>query len=103
MGINDQRHDPTPQDTTNPLTSTAQDTNCAHVLDTMFTAVFSLNSSAGIALDYGPDDPGSRVPFLAVAGNFSLHHRVQTGSGAHPASCPMGTRGSFSGGKSAGA
>jgi hypothetical protein len=23
--------------------------------------------------------------------NFSLHHRVQTGSGAHPASYPMGT------------
>jgi hypothetical protein len=32
------------------------------------------------------------------AGNFSLHHRFQTGSGAHPASYPMGTRGSFPGG-----
>jgi hypothetical protein len=32
---------------------------------------------------------------------FSLHHRVQTGSGAHPASDPMGTRGSFPGGKAA--
>jgi hypothetical protein len=29
--------------------------------------------------------------------DFSLHHRVQTGSGAHPASYPMGTEGSFSG------
>jgi hypothetical protein len=28
-------------------------------------------------------------------GNFSLHHRVQNGSGAHPASYPIGTRGSF--------
>jgi hypothetical protein len=28
-----------------------------------------------------------------VAENFSLHHRVQTGSGAHPASYPTGTRG----------
>jgi hypothetical protein len=28
-----------------------------------------------------------RVP--AVAGNFSLHHRIQTGSGAHPASYRM--------------
>jgi hypothetical protein len=28
---------------------------------------------------------------------------VQTGSGAHPASYPMGIRGSFSGGKAAGA
>jgi hypothetical protein len=33
------------------------------------------------------------------AGNFSLHHRVQSGSEAHPASYPMGTRGSFPGGK----
>jgi hypothetical protein len=33
----------------------------------------------------------------AEDGNFSLHHRVQTGSGAHPASDPMGTRGSFPG------
>jgi hypothetical protein len=41
----------------------------------------------------------SRVRFLAEAGNFSLHHRVQNGSGAHLASYPMGTRGSFPGGK----
>jgi hypothetical protein len=39
---------------------------------------------------------------IRTAGNFSLHHRVQTGSGAQPASYPMGTRGSFSGGKAAG-
>jgi hypothetical protein len=31
----------------------------------------------------------------AGAGNFSLQNRVQTGSGAHTASYPMGTRGSF--------
>jgi hypothetical protein len=31
-----------------------------------------------------------------------LHHRVQNGSGAHSASYPMGTSGSFPGGKSAG-
>jgi hypothetical protein len=37
------------------------------------------------------------------AGNLSLHHRVQTGSGTHPPSYPMGARGSFSGGKGAGA
>jgi hypothetical protein len=29
----------------------------------------------------------------------SLHHRVQNGSGAHPTSYPIGTRGFFSGGK----
>jgi len=44
---------------------------------------------------------GTRVP--AWPGNFSLHHRVQTGSGTHPASCLMSTRGSFSGSKAAGA
>jgi len=44
---------------------------------------------------------GVRVP--AGAGNFSLLHRLQTGSGAHPASYPVGTRGSFLGGNAAGA
>jgi hypothetical protein len=50
------------------------------------------NSSVGIALGYGLDDRGSRVRFSAGAGNFSLHHRVQNGSGAHPVSYPVGTR-----------
>jgi len=36
--------------------------------------------------------------FPAGDGNFSLRHLVQTGSGAHLASAPMGT-----GGKAAGA
>jgi hypothetical protein len=35
--------------------------------------------------------------------NFSLCHRVQNGSGVHPASYPMGTRGSFPGCKDVGA
>jgi hypothetical protein len=51
-----------------------------------------------IALEYGVGDRGVRVP--AGAGNFSLRHRVQTGSGA---SYPVGSRGSFPGGKAAGA
>jgi hypothetical protein len=50
---------------------------------------------------YGLDDQGVWVP--AGAGNFSPHHCIQTGSRAHPASYPMGTRGSFPGGKVAGA
>jgi hypothetical protein len=57
----------------------------------------SRDSSVGVALGYGFDDRGSRVRFPAEAGNFSLHHRVQNGSGAHPASYPMGARGSFPG------
>jgi hypothetical protein len=61
------------------------------------------DSSVNIVLGYGVDDQGSRVQFLAGAGNFSLHHCLQNGSGAHPASYAMGTRGSFPGGKAAGA
>jgi hypothetical protein len=59
--------------------------------------------SVGLAQGYGLDDRGSRVRFPAGAGNFSLLHRVQNGSGAHPASYLVGTRGSFPGGKAAGA
>jgi len=33
------------------------------------------------------------------AGNFSLHHRVQNGSGTHPGSCPVGTGWFFPWGK----
>jgi hypothetical protein len=55
-----------------------------------------------VALGYGLDDQGSRVRFPAGAWNFSLHHRIHNGSGAHPASYPMGTRCSFPGGKAAG-
>jgi hypothetical protein len=63
----------------------------------------SRDSSVGIALCCGLDDGGSRVRLPAGAGNFSLHHRVQNGSGAHPASYIMGNRGSYPGGKAAGA
>jgi hypothetical protein len=52
----------------------------------LVTFVSLLSCLAVIALGYGPEDRGSRVRFLAGAGNFSLHHRVQNGSGAYPAS-----------------
>jgi hypothetical protein len=61
------------------------------------------DSSVGIALGYGLNDRGSRVRFPAGAGNFSLHHRVRSSSGAYPASYTVGTRGSFPGGKAVGA
>jgi hypothetical protein len=67
-----------------------------------FRSVFmEVDNSVGIALDYGLDDRGSRVRFPAGAGNFSLHHCVQNGSGAHPFTYPVGTRSSFPGGKAA--
>jgi hypothetical protein len=60
----------------------------------------SRDSSVGIALSYWLDDRSSRVRFPAGAGNFSLHHSVENGFGAHPASYLMGNnRGSFPGGK----
>jgi hypothetical protein len=57
----------------------------------------SLGSSDGNETGYGWDDQGSGVRLPVGAGNFSVLHHVQTGSWAHPASYPKGTRGSFSG------
>jgi len=50
----------------------------------------SRDSSVGIATDYGLDAPGSNP-----SGN-EIFPPVHNGSGAHPASCTMGT-GSFLG------
>jgi hypothetical protein len=47
--------------------------------------------------DYGLDDRAIRVRSPAEAKDFSSNLCVQTGSGAHPASCTMGTRGPFAG------
>jgi hypothetical protein len=55
----------------------------------------SPESSVSIALGYGLDVRDSKVRFQAGAGNFSFHPRIQNCSGAHPASYPMGTGGSF--------
>jgi hypothetical protein len=49
------------------------------------------------------DERGSMVRFPAGDGNFSPRHRVWNGSEAHPASYPVGTKGSFPGGKATGA
>jgi hypothetical protein len=59
--------------------------------------------SVGIALGYGLDDRCCKIRLPAGAENFSLHHRVQTGSGVQPHSYPIGTSGSFPGDKAAGA
>jgi hypothetical protein len=53
----------------------------------------------GIASGYGLGDPGVGAPVL-VGSRISLHV-VQTGSGVHPASYPMGTGGSIFGCKAA--
>jgi hypothetical protein len=68
----------------------------------IYTSTVSRGSAVGIATAYGLSDlgVGVRVP---VELEFSLFHIVQTGSGVHPASCPMGTGGSFLRSKAAGA
>jgi hypothetical protein len=50
-------------------------------------------------LHYRLDDQATEVTSLAGAEDFSSSLCVQTGSGAHPASCPVGTWGPFPGGK----
>jgi hypothetical protein len=58
------------------------------------------DSSVGMARGYGLDCRGSSTGSEKY---FSLLHSVQTVSEAHPASNLMGTGGSFSGDKAAGA
>jgi hypothetical protein len=62
-------------------------------------AVSHITCSSGLRAGWS----GSRVRFSAGAGNFSLHHCVQNGSGANPASYPMATSGSCPGSKATGA
>jgi hypothetical protein len=59
----------------------------------------SRGSSGSIVSDYGLGDRAIGVRSQAGVKDFSSSLFVQTGSGAHPASCTMGTGGPFSGGK----
>jgi hypothetical protein len=52
-----------------------------------------------IVSDYGLDDRAIKVRSPAGAKDFSSNLRVQTGSEAHPDSCPMGTGVPFPGAK----
>jgi hypothetical protein len=62
--------------------------------------VVSRVSSGSIVSDYGLDDRAIEVRSPAEAKDFFSSLCVQTGSGAHPASCPIGTGGPFPGAKS---
>jgi hypothetical protein len=61
----------------------------------------TLCSEGSIVSDYALDDRAIEVRSPSGAKDFSSILCVQTGSGAHPASCTMGTGGPFPGGKSA--
>jgi hypothetical protein len=67
----------------------------------MFSEATFLTLGSGIVQWYsaGLQAAWSEVRVPAGAGNFFLHHRVQTGSGSHTASSPKGTRGCFPGSK----
>jgi hypothetical protein len=56
-----------------------------------------------LLLDYRPIRRIIRTeqPLKTGAGNFSLHYRVQTGSGAHPVSYAMNPGGYFLGNNAA--
>jgi hypothetical protein len=60
---------------------------------------FELDSSVSLMYDYGLDDRAIGVRSLAEAKDFSCSLCVQTGSGAHPASFPVGTCCLFPGAK----
>jgi hypothetical protein len=64
----------------------------------IYNLFMSRGSSVSVAPGYGLDDRAIGVPYPAEARDFSSNFCVQTGSGAHPASCPMGTGGPFPGG-----
>jgi hypothetical protein len=68
-----------------------------------FSLIIFLKPVYRLGLDYGLDDHGY-IPDRDNGGNFSFRHRcVQTCSGAHTASYPMGTGGNFTGGTAVGA
>jgi hypothetical protein len=72
-------------------------------MQTLLYTTIRQDSSIGIATGYGLESRGIEVRFSAGAGYFSLLQSVQTGSGAHPAAYPMGTRGLLPRRKAAGA
>jgi hypothetical protein len=57
-----------------------------------------MNNAVGIATGYGLDGQDS-MP--GKGKNYILVHSAQTGSGAHPASPPIGTGTCFPGGRAA--
>jgi hypothetical protein len=58
----------------------------------MYVITIKRNYTSFISAGPQLDDWDSRAQFPVGAGNFSLCHHVQNGSGAHPAPYPMGTR-----------
>jgi hypothetical protein len=65
------------------------------MLDTYFDS--SRGSSVSVVSDYALDDRASEIRSPAEARGFSCNLCVETSSGAHLASCTVGTGGPFPG------
>jgi len=65
--------------------------------------IFLLTVTVQICYSKGCDSDCKITEVISRAGNFSLRHPVQNGSGAHPSSYLMGTGGFISQDKAAGA
>jgi hypothetical protein len=68
-------------------------------LETLYHPIRSRISSGSIVSDYGLDDRAIGVRSPAGAKDSSSSLCIQIGSGAHPASCTIGTGVPFPGGK----
>jgi hypothetical protein len=74
-------------------------TTYIQISNVLYSNIRSLVSSDSIVSDYGLDDRAIGIRSPTGAKDFSSILCVQAGSGAHPASFPMGTGGPFPGGK----
>jgi hypothetical protein len=70
-----------------------------HKFQTATWSIGSRGSSVRMVSCCGLDDRAMKFTFSVDANYFSPSLCVQTGSGAHPASCTMGTGGPFPGAK----
>jgi hypothetical protein len=73
---------------------------CALFTEGLSALMTKRDSPVGIATGYELDDWGAGV-WIKLDREFYLLHVVKTGSGAHPAFCPMGTGGYFLGSETA--
>jgi hypothetical protein len=69
------------------------------LLQNLYCEFFRLVSFLQLAIQLRTARPDDRVRSPTEAEDFSSSLCVQTGSGAHPAFCPMGTGSPFPGGK----
>jgi hypothetical protein len=72
---------------------------CGFVLDIKFKTWMGDGGTLDLFLSCTSYKRIHLLPHPIIWTNFSLHHHVQNSCGAHPDSYPMGTRGSFPGGK----